>query len=136
METNKFTPEQNPNVSGISQNVPNVVYDASEYAPQGPESKMDDSMMQQLPTPVVVQSVNSVPVAMPAQNIAVPQVSDDLNPVNAGDEDLIEKEWVHAAKKVLQDTIDKPYEREQQISQLRIDYLRKRYNRILGEAKE
>lgn len=69
----------------------------------------------------------TMPVPMP---VAPP--SDDANPVVASDDDLIEKEWVDKAKKIIAETRDDPYRREQEVSKLQADYLRKRYGREIG----
>ncbi len=75
-----------------------------------------------LPTPVLTD----VPVGDPI-------VASD-SPIVAGDDDLIEKEWVEKAKKIVEETRDNPYRREKAVSQLQKDYLMKRYGRELGEA--
>jgi len=63
----------------------------------------------------------------------VPAV-DDL-PVVANDDDLIEKEWVEKAKKIIVETKDDPYRREQEVGRLQADYLYKRYGRKLGASQ-
>lgn len=55
----------------------------------------------------------------------------DDNPVVAADEDLIEKEWVEKAKKVIAETKHDPYLQEQAVSKLQADYLQKRYNKTI-----
>jgi hypothetical protein len=50
----------------------------------------------------------------------------------ANDDDLIEKEWVDKAKKIIVETKDDPYRREQEVGRLQADYLYKRYGRKLG----
>lgn len=50
-------------------------------------------------------------------------------PVIAADEDVIEKEWVDRAKKIVQDTRDNPYERSNQVTALQTDYQQKRFGR-------
>lgn len=59
-------------------------------------------------------------------------VSSDDMPMVANDDDLIEKEWVDKAKKIIVQTKDDPYLREQEVGKLQADYLRKRYGRELG----
>ena len=44
-----------------------------------------------------------------------------------------EKEWVDKLKKIIILTKDDPYERSRVITQLQIDYLKKRYNKTLGQ---
>ena len=64
---------------------------------------------------------------------SVSATSDD-NPLVAGDDELIEKEWIDKAKKVISETKDDPYRREREISKLQIDYISKRYGRKVGDA--
>lgn len=76
----------------------------------------------QLPTPVQTASDDS------AQMVSgVPAV--------AADEDLIEKEWVDSAKKIIETTKDDPYTRERQVNKLQVDYLQKRYGKTLGSSE-
>lgn len=83
------------------------------------------------------QPVQAPTLPMPPQQQVVPmpvpvQPADDNNPVIAADDDLIEKEWVDKAKKIIAETRDDPYRREQEVSKLQADYLRKRYGREIG----
>ncbi len=75
-------------------------------------------------------------VPLPPQVVpvpAAPTTSDDsAGPTIAADDDLIEKEWVDKAKKIIAETRDDPYRREQEVSRLQADYLRKRYGKDLG----
>ncbi|HSW77568.1 MAG TPA: hypothetical protein VLG36_02110 [Candidatus Chromulinivoraceae bacterium] len=87
-------------------------------------------------------AINAIPILPPP--IVAPQpttptqqtvvVSDDL-PLAANDDDLIEKEWVVKAKKIIVETKDDPYRREQEVGRLQADYLRKRYGRELGASQ-
>jgi hypothetical protein len=54
------------------------------------------------------------------------------NPLVASDDDLIEKEWVEKAKKIVSDTHDDPYAQDEAINKLQADYIDKRYGRKLG----
>ncbi len=78
--------------------------------------------MPSLPTPVLP----SEPVAQ--------AVADDDTPATAADDDLIEKEWVDKAKKIIAETRDDPYRREREISKLQIEYIRRRYGREIGDS--
>lgn len=77
-------------------------------------------------------------LSAPAMSTPTPIVNnnDDSSstPLVADDSDLIEKEWVDRAKKIVQETQADPAKREQQISSLQKDYLRKRYGKELGAA--
>lgn len=84
---------------------------------------------QPLPTlPAPVSSLSATDTTTVAQ-------SDD-SPIVAADEDLIEKEWVDKAKKVIAQTKDDPFVREQQVKQLQIDYIKKRYGKAIGAPQD
>ncbi len=78
-----------------------------------------------------------VNVALPLPTVAVPapqQPNDNATagPTLAADDDVIEKEWVDKAKKIIADTQNDPYKREKEIGKLQADYLKKRYGKELG----
>lgn len=81
-----------------------------------------------LPQPVVAQ-----PLTNPDSQ-TVP--SDDNATLIANDDDIIEKEWVDKAKKIIAETKDDPYRREVEISKLQIEYIRKRYGREIGRVED
>lgn len=56
-------------------------------------------------------------------------------PLVANDDDLIEKEWVDKAKKIVSETKDDPYRREAEVGKLQVEYLRKRYGKELGASE-
>lgn len=79
--------------------------------------------------PVVVP-----PAVTPVSDDSATAASDDM-PVVANDDDLIEREWVDKAKKIITETKDDPYRREQEVGKLQAEYLRKRYGRELGASQ-
>lgn len=81
-----------------------------------------------LPAPVI-------PLPTVADPIAADEVTVQGAPLAANDDDLIEKEWVDQAKKIIMQTKDDPYRREQEVSRLQADYLRKRYGKELGASQ-
>ena len=59
-----------------------------------------------------------------------PQASgSNNNPLVANDDDLIEKEWVDMAKKIIDATRENPYEQSMELSNMKSDYMRKRYGK-------
>lgn len=88
------------------------------------------TMAPTLPAPVAIPP----PVTHQADDSQSTPVSDGL-PLVAGDDDLIEKEWVDKAKKIIVETKDDPYRREQEVGKLQADYLRKRYGKELGASQ-
>lgn len=57
------------------------------------------------------------------------------NPAVANDDDLIEKEWVNKAKKIVAETQNNPHLRDEEVNKLQVDYLKKRFGRELGVAE-
>lgn len=58
------------------------------------------------------------------------------SPAVAGDEDVIEKEWVDKAKKIIAETKDDPFGRSNRVNELQKDYLSKRYSKDLGASSD
>jgi hypothetical protein len=98
------SPEKNENITNFSQNSSDVI------------------LTTVIPKPVVDD-----------KTIVQPTTLDD-SPAIAADDDLIEKEWVDKAKKIVSETKDNPRKREEDVSKLQIDYLAKRYGRKIGVA--
>lgn len=57
-------------------------------------------------------------------------------PTTAEDLDLIEKEWVKKAKNIVAATMGDPYTQNKQINEMRVDYIKKRYNKDIKLRKE
>ena len=62
-----------------------------------------------------------------ANNLVVPATARDI--------DLMEDEWVKDLKKMVVETKGDPYAREVRFKEMQIDYLKKRYNRIINGGK-
>jgi hypothetical protein len=75
------------------------------------------------------------PVAPAPQTVTPSTQPTSDSPAVAGDEDVIEKEWVDKAKKIILETKDDPYGRSNRVNELQKDYLRKRYNKELGASE-
>jgi hypothetical protein len=83
-----------------------------------------------LPPPLTVAPMASL--SGPSSTAPIP-VTDDT-PLVANDDDLIEREWVDKAKKIISQTKDDPYRRELEVGKLQADYLLKRYGKELGAS--
>lgn len=107
-----------------------------DVSPERPAERMEQSPLaaSEVATAAAPQVVPTVvaPVTPVDDAVSVNSMSDV--PILAGDEDLIEKEWVDKAKRIIAATANDPYVREQQINQLQREYLRKRYGKELGDA--
>jgi hypothetical protein len=90
--------------------------------------------------PVVVPALPTMPSLPPppqAANSTTPQSStQDSNPMIASDEDVIEKEWVDKAKKIVAQTKADPYTQEKEVSKLQADYIKKRYGKEIKLSSE
>lgn len=75
------------------------------------------------------------PMVTGQDDTAAAPAADD-SPIVAADEDLIEKEWVDKAKKVIAETKDDPYRRELEVKRLQLDYVKKRYGKSIGAADD
>ena len=95
-----------------------------EHQPGGPSN--DPAALAQ-PTP----ALPPLPAIAPAKPETAP-VADATNPTTADDVDLIEKEWVEKAKKVVAETKHDPYLQGQEVSKLQADYLKKRYGKTVN----
>lgn len=50
---------------------------------------------------------------------------------DAQDSDLIEKEWVHKAKAIVEQTKEDPYKQSEALTMFKADYMKKRYNKTI-----
>lgn len=71
------------------------------------------------------------PPAAPAPPPQAAPLRDVTAPAMADDGDLIEKEWVHQVKRVVRATAHDPYEQNRQFTELKADYMQKRYGKVI-----
>jgi hypothetical protein len=85
-----------------------------------------------------VELITIIPQPVVGDNIVVDNTTSGFvasdSPVVAADDDLIEREWVDKAKKIISQTKNDPNKREEDVSRLQVDYLMKRYGRKIGES--
>ncbi len=72
----------------------------------------------------------------PIQPMMTPQtgVTDTTQPGGvplADDGDLIEKEWVDKAKQIVEHTRDDPYKQSEELTVVKADYMKQRYNKAI-----
>lgn len=129
------------NVSFESSNLSNL----NNYENQNPNKNIDIlksrenmfSTVEQLSVDNRDNSIPSVQQTLPpvnglndssvAQPISVPAI--------AADTDLMEDEWVKELKQMIMETKNDPFAREVRFKEMQIDYLKKRYNRIINGGK-
>lgn len=76
-----------------------------------------------------------LPVPQPVAAVT-PVPADNTGPLVAADEDLVEKEWVDKAKRIVAQTKSDPHSQEKEVSKLQADYLKKRYGKELKLSSE
>lgn len=86
--------------------------------------------MQSMPmmSPQATQDTASVSVSATATSSVA---SSDDGHLIADDNDVIEKEWVDRAKKIIAATTNDPYVESQELSKLKASYMKKRFNKDL-----
>lgn len=111
-----------------------------------PETTVEQRPEIQHEQPAAIEQQGSI--AAPASGTAtVPDpatqasTSDDTTSIStddlvAEDTNLIEKQWIDKSKAIIRDTKDDPYRREEAVSELQREYLRKRYGKEIGTTDE
>ena len=135
-------PTQNPNVNPNVQptpengNVPETLRapGSPEAAPVAPSNPTAGN------TPAVPAAPVQVPQGQPQSPVSGSQPPNS-NPVAgapavAGDVDVIEKEWVDQANKIVNQTKEDPYAEEEAVEALQVDYLKKRYGHNVKKQDE
>ena len=143
----------NPNVSNGSEmhlpapvaepnSGPEMVSKNGNSAPgRAPESQA--SRPEQAPTgtattmpamPTVAIRVSS-PADPGAATNGVISTTNSVVSLLADDSDLIEKEWVNKAKQIIERTSEDPHQESQQLTDLKADYMKKRYNKTIKPSE-
>lgn len=128
--------EAMPQIPGGAEYFPDGSVRTPELRPTTPE-RPAPSPVEQPTQPSQVAPATAPVIPAPQAPLIGPSTDTSIvagAPAIAGDDDLIEKEWVEKAKKIIALTKGNPYEQAKAISALQADYLKKRYNRELGES--
>ncbi len=92
------------------------------------------------PMPPVPQEPPASAATTPPQITATPTSTNTRlavqTPQIADDTDLIEKEWVEKAKEIVEKTKENPYLQNKAISEIKADYIKKRYNKDIAKSNE
>ena len=76
-----------------------------------------------------------IPTPVTTTPTIVQDTTSQSSPLVANDDDLIEKEWVDRAKKIVTEAQNDPKQQDDRISGLKVDYVKKRFGRELGAAE-
>jgi hypothetical protein len=75
-------------------------------------------------------------VSSDSSTVSSPVLGATMSPLMADDGDLIEKEWVEKAKEIVARTRHDPYSQNKEMNQIRVDYLKKRYNKDIRLSED
>lgn len=107
---------------GFEQNVNRIDIDQARAEAMNAFSNQNfQPQMPQTVLPIVQDNPNE------SANIVVPTTARDI--------DLMEDEWVKDLKKMITETKGDPYAREVRFKEMQMDYLKKRYNRIINGGR-
>lgn len=132
------SPESSPAHSSVGETFP--VPTTPELTQKKPEtSEIQETREQHVGGPAGDPVVSTTPLpalpplpTMQPTNDDTQSIGDSTNPTTAADDDVIEKEWVEKAKKVIAETKHDPYMQEHEVSKLQADYLKKRYGKAVN----
>lgn len=129
----RSSPESMPQIPGGVEYFPDGTSKSPEkvLSPEQHTSQVEELTQAAQAIPYVGTSALPVPPPPPPA-VTIPVTHGA--PVAAADEDLIEKEWVDKVKNIIALTRGNPHEQAKAIAALQADYLKKRYNRELGES--
>ncbi len=108
--------------------------------PEVSSSGQSEVLTPSLETQISAKAPTPPPAAVPMIDPAQPAASTTAVPTStpaptghlvADDGDLIEKEWVTKAKAIVAQTKSDPYVQNQEVTRVKADYLKKRYNKDL-----
>lgn len=133
----RISPNSSPEIGGqyIQPEIPQVNLEAIPAQRISPEMPSVNEVRQDVKS---AQPLPAMPI-LPAPQMQAPpsqSVPANSNPIMAADEEVIEKEWVDRAKKVVAQTKDDPYIQEREVSKLQADYLKKRYGKEIKVTED
>lgn len=122
--------------SGIQ--LPAPVEQAAGTGPERPAAAPEQVTQPAQAAPAASQVVP--PVAVPATPPVMPPTPPTPSPTSGAptaslaasdDTDLIEKEWVDKAKAIVDRTRNDPYKQSEELTMVKADYMKKRYNKTI-----
>lgn len=114
--------EQSPMLSASGEKAASQAVELGVPSTPGPGPKVHRIADSQQPYPTSTADPAAVSAANDTSSLGpMPQIADDT--------DLIEKEWVDKAKQIVEQTAQDPYLQNKEINKVKMDYLKKRYNK-------
>ncbi len=79
--------------------------------------------------------LNNIEPVIDPNNLGTLQKTIISLPMEANDTDLIEKEWVDVLQEIVRQTSEDPFSQQMEISKLKADYMKKRYNKDIKRSE-
>ena len=114
---------QQPSPEALSPDIYNE-QESSKQTEPAPQNIQDPPSQ-----PTQHQPIPPAPTIQPHDAPAAGTVGVALTPQIADDTDLIEKEWVERAKRIVEHTKHDPHQQTKEMNAMKADYLKKRYNK-------
>ncbi len=112
-------PNQAPLEQAPAAPTPESLNQSGDAASQGPGMVLPPPILKPAPAP------QAAPLAQTATGAPAPAST----PAIADDVDVIEKEWVEKAKDIVNKNSSDPHKQNEEVSVLKADYMKKRYNK-------
>ncbi len=106
----------------------NTLPAAPENSPRPKVPKLNNSNSQ-----VSDFQIGTILTHKPVPVASTTSISD--NPLVADDNDLIEKEWVAKAKKIIEENREDPHNQSKEMTLFKADYMKKRYNKVIEDSE-
>ncbi len=86
-------------------------------------------------------SLPTIPTDMPVSQAPVipsddSQASASDDQINADNPDRIERQWIDKAKEIVSQTKDDPYKQKSEMSKIKAEYIKTRFNKVLKTESE
>lgn len=121
-----------PRPSAEKMGSPNII-DAKGSEQSLALSRPEKELKEPIAEPLGAASHSIIMPILPApaqtKGASIQTVATSDTPLVANDDDVMEKEWVQKAKKIVAETRDDPYRQEKEVSKLQADYVKKRYGK-------
>lgn len=143
MDNMSVSPNQTPGISlppPVAERAPTPVdgqETASQTPEQGPAAAPETASRVAMGQPAAGQPAQaSTPIPIPPQTSQPDDTSTTptaTTPIT--DNDDIEKEWVNRAKQIVERTRNDPYRQSEELTLVKADYMKQRYNKIIKVSK-
>lgn len=118
---------------------PEVTDANAEASVEATPAHQESAPSKQRPAPIA-KAADDVQAVADDQAQALVQISDTTQPAVSAtahaDSDRIEKQWVDSAKQIVAQTKDDPYKQKNEMSKVKAEYIKHRFNKVIKADTE